>query len=841
MKRIYKVFILVALGLFISNAIHAQISQGGKPLSFSPQNAIILASEVPTETMPFVDVAALQEEDLVMDKIKDIPWRFGQNLDITLNPSNSGVTENLPNGDKLWRLRIYSQGATSINLTFNNYHLPPGAKLYIYNDDHSDILGAFTDFNNQEDKIFATTLVKGDAVTLEYYEPANAAFPGELNIARVTHGYRGMKNFLKNFGDAGSCQVNVHCTTGTGWENQIKSVCVLVVSGNGFCSGSLINNTSNNGTPYVLTANHCSTSNDWASWVFWFNWEAPTCTTPSSSPSYNSISGSTLKARNAGSDFCLVQMNSTPPLNYNLYYAGWDRTGTAPTSGMAIHHPGCDIKKISPCGAMTAASYSSASCWQTPWTTAACTEGGSSGSPIFDQNKRIVGQLYGGPSSCGSSSMYDYYGRFDVSWSAGGTSSTQLSNWLDPSSSGVTILNGYDPNGAAAPTVDFNASVTTSCTGSISFTDQSTNTPNSWLWNFGDGSTSTTQNPTHTYTANGTYTVTLQATNTIGSNSLTKTNYITINKPAGPAGTGATVCNPSVATLSATGSGTINWYNSSSSSNVLFTGSSFTTPSLSSTTTYYAEDNITGATTHGAKADSVGGGSFFTSAYTHYEVFDVYVTLVLQTVKIYANAAQTGKVITLQNYSGATLATATVNLVAGINTVTLNFTLPVDTGLRLVGPNSPGWYRNNVGTNYPITTAGKFSLTRSSAGPPATNPYYYYFYDWVVKESDCISTRTPVTANVINCTGTEEIEAPEVKLSPNPVNNILNVDFTGISGENIKIEIYDILGQVVYSQVLSIDYNNFRKAISTNNFKAGIYFLKVKSDTVNKTYKLEKI
>jgi len=838
MRKIYSVLVVIGLVLFFVDAGNAQISQGGKPLSFNSENAAILATNVPTAVMPFVDMAALQEEDLVVDKIKEIPWRFGQNLDVILNPSNSGINEVLPNGDKLWRLRIYSQGATSINLTFDNYLLPPGAKLFIYNDDHSDVIGAFTDFNNQEDRVFATTLVKGSAITLEYYEPADAAFSGELNLSRVTHGYRGIKEYLKDFGTAGTCQVNVHCATGTGWEDQIKSVCMLVTGGAGFCTGALVNNTANDGTPYILTANHCYSTP--TTWVFWFNWEAPTCTQPTSSPSYNSISGATLKAKNAGSDFCLVQMSSPPPANYNVIYTGWDRTGVAPTSGMAIHHPDCDIKKISPCSAMTASTYSSASCWKTPWSTTACTEPGSSGSPIFDQNKRLVGQLYGGPSACGASAanMNDYYGRFDVSWTGGGTSATRLSNWLDPSSTGVTVIDLYNPNGAAAPTVNFVANVTSSCVGSITFTDQSTNTPTSWYWTFGDGATSTAQNPTHDYAANGTYSVTLQATNTIGPGSLTKTSYITINKPAGPVGAGATVCNPSTATLSATGSGTIKWYNSLASSTVLYTGNPYTTTSLSSTTTYYAEDNVTGSTTHVGKTDSVGGGSMFTTANVHYEVFNTYVPLVLQTVKIYANAVQTGKVISLMDHTGATLASATVNLVAGINTVMLNFSLPVDTGLRLVGPASPGWYRNTAGFSYPITTPGKFSIIRSSAGSTLR---YYYFYDWVVKENDCISTRTAVTATVVSCTGTEEMESTQMLVSPNPVNNLLNIDFSRLDAASVQIEIFDLLGQRVFKQSIANPAENFRKSLDVSNLLNGIYFIRINTGQIQKTYKFQKI
>ncbi len=530
-----KQLLFVALIIFFAANNFAQISQGGKPFSFNPYNAENLNPVVPTSTMPFVDVAALQAEDLIVDQIKEIPWRFGQNIDVILNPNNSGITEILPNGDKLWRLRIYSQGAQSINLTFDNYRLPPGAKLFLYNDYHSDLIGAFTDFNNQDDRVFATTLIRGDAVTLEYYEPANVAFPGELNINRVTHGYRGPYEYMKGLNTSGACQINVKCPTGVGWEDPNNSACMLVVGGSGFCSGAMVNNTANNGTPYVLTANHCSTGNDFSSWVFWFKWEAPTCTNPTTSPTHNSVSGSTLKARNAGSDFCLVQMNSTPPTSYNVYYAGWDKSGTPPTSGMSIHHPDGDITKISPCNAMTLSTYNSATCWKTLWSGPACTEPGSSGSPVFDQNKRIVGQLYGGPSACGASQMWDYYGCFHTSWTGGGTNATRLSNWLDPGNTGATTLNGMYVGGGSTVAADFSGTpLAIPVGGTVDFTDLSTGSPTSWSWTFTGGTpaSSTSQNPAGIqYNTAGIYTVSLTATNGTGSDTETKNNYITVGDP----------------------------------------------------------------------------------------------------------------------------------------------------------------------------------------------------------------------------------------------------------------------------------------------------------------------
>ena len=440
MKRISLLFTLL---LFVcASNMFAQINIGGTPISFDQSKN--LTSIVPIQKMDKVDVATLIAEDLINDTRKDIPWRFGMNLLVDINMENSGIKETLADGSKLWRVVIEATNALSINLTFDKYRLPKGAMLWIYNTDHTQILGAFNEANNQADGYFATTLIEDSKITLEYYEPANSNFSGELHLYRVTHGYRSGHDFAKGLNTSGACEVNINCPDGADWQDQKRGACMLVTGGSGFCSGSLINNTNNDGTPYVLTANHCSTSNDFATWVFWFNWAAPTCVNPVTSPAHNDISGSVLKARNAGSDFCLVQMNSTPPAGYNVFYSGWSRETVAAPSATCIHHPDGDIMKISHSGALTSSTMSGAQTWRTAWTTAV-TEPGSSGSPLFDNNHRIVGQLYGGPSSC-STVTYDEFGKFDVSWATGTTTATRLKEWLDPSNTLVTTLDGYDPN-----------------------------------------------------------------------------------------------------------------------------------------------------------------------------------------------------------------------------------------------------------------------------------------------------------------------------------------------------------------------------------------------------------
>jgi PKD repeat protein len=218
---------------------------------------------------------------------------------------------------------------------------------------------------------------------------------------------------------------------------------MIVVGGNGICTGAMVGNTSLDGTPYFLTANHCYSANV-ASWVFRFNWESPTCTPNQNAPTNQTVSGSVLRAKASASDFCLLQLNSQPNDAYQVYYAGWSKVDVAATSGVGIHHPDGDIKKISFYSTPLQSSgyYTSGSNhWYVQWSSAV-TEPGSSGSPLFDQNHRIVGQLHGGNSGCTSNDQSDYYGKFSTSWN-GSDASSRLRDWLDPTNTNASFIDGY--------------------------------------------------------------------------------------------------------------------------------------------------------------------------------------------------------------------------------------------------------------------------------------------------------------------------------------------------------------------------------------------------------------
>lgn len=486
-----RIGLLLALSLCLGSYSFAQLSQGGTPYSFNSNKG--LRAEVPVINLPAVDVKALLTEDAAnADKIG--PYRFGKEIPVFVTLENTGVREFLPNGNSVWRQAIHSEGAYSINLMFHSFFIPEGAKLFIYNDDKSVVFGAFTSKNNKPHGYFATDLIAGDHITLEYFEPAAVTGEGHFTLNTVVHAYKDVvneHNHDRAGGGSGACNINVNCPLGDNWTNERNAV-TRVVLGGGLCTGSLVNNTANDGTRYYLTANHCYQGTNVNNWVFRFNYQSSTCG-GNSGPTNQSLTGATFRANNSGSDFALVEIQDPIPSNYNPYFAGWRNNNAASDSSYCIHHPSGDIKKISRDeDPTTTANWSGATTWRIGAWEDGTTEGGSSGSPLFDAaTHQIIGQLYGGSAACSGSNpnnQSDYYGKFSSSWD-GNSSSNRLRDWLDPGNTGATSVDGYDPN---APLFALDAGVVnitsptdgaTLCTNTV--------TPKATIKNYG-GTTLTT-------------------------------------------------------------------------------------------------------------------------------------------------------------------------------------------------------------------------------------------------------------------------------------------------------------------------------------------------------------
>lgn len=443
-------------------------------------------------------------------------------------------------------------------------------------------------------------------------------------------------------------------------------------------------------------------------------------------------------------------------------------------------------------------------------------------------------------SSCGYDNLTVYDGPNTSSPVIGVYCNNNIPTTVSSTGSSITLkfhsdpgleLAGYAVNwncnlSTVAPTANFSANTLSTCSGTINFTDMSTNGPTGWSWDFGDGSTSALQHPSHTYTASGTYTVTLTASNGIGSDVHTQINYITVTLPDPPTdamGPGVTVCAGNATTLTATSAGgTLTWYNVPTGGTPLGTGSPFVTPILGASTTFYVADETPAPSQYVGPVDNTfGAGGYFTGAASHYEKFTALQPFKLVSVKVYSNLAA-NRTIQLRNSSGVILQSTTVNIGTGMQIVPLNFDVPAGTDLQLgIQGNGGNMYRNSAGAVYPYSIPGLVSITNSSAGTPG---YYYFFYNWEIQQLPCSSVRVPVAVSVQPCTDVNELSPViDVMVVPNPATEMAKVVVKGADGKTMNMEIRNSIGQLVYSQ--SAQAGNEPVLINVSHFGRGVYFV----------------
>ncbi|MDD5571873.1 MAG: PKD domain-containing protein [Bacteroidales bacterium] len=391
-----------------------------------------------------------------------------------------------------------------------------------------------------------------------------------------------------------------------------------------------------------------------------------------------------------------------------------------------------------------------------------------------------------------------------------------------------------------SPVANFNANTTSTCDGEVIFSDNSLDRPTQWLWNFGDGNISVNQNPLHTYTSNGTYTVKLKVTNPAGKDSLTKTSYIVVNRPAAPTGTGDTRCGAGIVNLSATGSGggSIVWYDAPIGGNKLYTGTNYS-PNISDTTIFYVQEEIPGSIITGGKAAKSTGGNLNVE---HGLYFNVFKPCTLKSVQVYAtNTAN--RTIELRDSNNTVLQTKTVSITNNPNVlakVTLDFVLTPGIKYILKAINTPNLYRDNSGVSFPYNISDLISITTSTAG---TNPqnYYYFFYNWEVQGAPCKSARTAVTGIVDTCTNVaNNLTISKPAIYPNPAGNILMIEKDNDKNKILFVEIVNVLGEKIYSANIENNSGKFKKSLNIKDVPTGVYFVYIKTKDNNWVYKLVK-
>lgn len=408
-----------------------------------------------------------------ISRLKHEPLRFAVPTTLNLDERN-GSWSRTANGLARWQLRVDSAGASSLALKLSEVRLPLDAELWFYDTAGRDVQGPITAARiNAARGELSLPLVRSEAAVLEVRVPAALQNQVTFKISEAYHGYRSIhaastagNNPKAAIGeDAGTCNIDVVCVEGNNWRNEIRSTVLLVTTNQSLCTGSLVSNTRQDDRALVLTANHCGIrSTNIGSVTAYFNTQSTSCGGNQNGRIDQNIDGGTFLARDDNSDFTLFSLTTLPPAAFNVLYAGWDaRIGVAPQSGVTMHHPQGDEKKIAVYSAPGTAQEDICigngvgnSCdgflvdsWRVTWSRGT-TEAGSSGSGLWNQNRQLVGVLSGGGASCSSTAEPDFFGRIDRAWQANAASNGQLKAHLDPIGSNCLQLNSKNP-GTASP------------------------------------------------------------------------------------------------------------------------------------------------------------------------------------------------------------------------------------------------------------------------------------------------------------------------------------------------------------------------------------------------------
>jgi lysyl endopeptidase len=434
--------------MFLSTIVHGQLTRPGNPLPLHyPGLKSIAVYELQVSE---------QEKKWAMNGPGESllkPARSGMLIDSDYSPDNAGTWDTLTNGTRVWRIAFKVEGARLLSLIFKPFHVNSGTKIFLYDPMQQTILGAFSDLNNRANQVLATGQIPGEMLILEVQIPPFASSAFSLTIAHIGCDFAekaGQKVFKDGwFGWSGACNVDVACMNQADYQLVKNAVVRIVYFGNERCTGTLLNNTREDGRNYVLTAEHCiNTEDDANTAVFYFSYESPYCKGPDGSSS-KSVSGATIRATSSNLDFSLLELIEPVPLNYHPYYAGWDNTAIPPASAYSIHHPQGDVKKISidtdpPTVANFGDKYNHNTHWLVSRWETGTTEAGSSGGGMFDPYNRVRGSLTGGQASC-INSVNDYFQMLSHDWKDYPANGNQLAYWLDPLDTKTNLIDGFDP------------------------------------------------------------------------------------------------------------------------------------------------------------------------------------------------------------------------------------------------------------------------------------------------------------------------------------------------------------------------------------------------------------
>lgn len=444
---------------------------------------------IPATEFTALNLASLHAED-ALRKEQGRPLRIAKKQNANLNLLQVGRAIET-DGERVTYYELRAPGAAAIGADFDQLRLADGTRMFLYDAARTTLVGPITNTENTNNNHYISDRLPGDRLIVEIREELRGS-ASVINLSGIINEYTPYGPF-GGLRSSATCHNNLSCAPDYQYEADGVAM-ILIYDGVAdyyLCSGSMLTDTRQSFRSYFLTAFHCidfdqdgaigtGEAASTASWSFYFKYQSPTCSPTQDDNIYVTINGATFRSASHNTDMTLMELNRQMPLNQSITYNGWDRRTTNYISGLfGIHHPNGSVKKIS---FMTNTVYSSwngtfPDSYYSMGLTSGSMEGGSSGSALFNGNRRVIGQLIGGSGTCPSSDVLSLYGRFDLSWFGNGTNESRLSNWLDASGTGATVTNGATPK-LTGPG---------SFTGSAQFAVNTNNSLTSWSVVGGDG------------------------------------------------------------------------------------------------------------------------------------------------------------------------------------------------------------------------------------------------------------------------------------------------------------------------------------------------------------------
>ncbi len=386
------------------------------PVKAAPPCALPTGTPSLSAVLPPLDAATIAEKQAQVPKAELIGLRRKLSAPAVVSEPD---WQTLDKAGRYWTFSLMAKKSHGLRIHLEDVSLPAGTAIWVYDVNRpSQVLGPYDAQACHGGRDFWTETIFTDHALILCHVPSGAdASAVAFKVTEVVDMFVDFGALLAK--QVGNCHNDVTCYPA--WANEAAAVAgigSINQVGSLWCTGCLMND-ADSGTyiDYFMTAYHCVGDQTAANTTeyYWF-YQTPTCngTPPNPSSVPRTGGGATFLAgtsAGSGNDFCFLRLNQASP--QGVYYVGW--TVSAPSTSetlTGIHHPDGSFKRIS-----FSRLYSSAQAnwWEVQWYSGV-TEGGSSGSPLFNTEHQFIGQLRGGSSSCEQLDGTDDYGRFSYTY-----------------------------------------------------------------------------------------------------------------------------------------------------------------------------------------------------------------------------------------------------------------------------------------------------------------------------------------------------------------------------------------------------------------------------------------